>query len=76
MDTFVVRLVLATTVLAWGSVLLHDLVTPDAPEESLAPAAARGAGTGDEDATAPSFLPATPGNASATPPRPTPGGPG
>jgi len=37
-DTFVVRLALAMTVIAWGTVLLHDAMTPDEPAESLAPA--------------------------------------
>lgn len=75
MDTFVVRLVLAVTILAWGSVLLHDLVTPDAPEEaSLAPAAATERDR--DDAALPFEAPAAPAataapTANATTPDPT-----
>lgn len=37
-DTFVVRLVLAMTVVAWGSVLVHDLLDADDTSAPLTPA--------------------------------------
>ena len=37
-----VRTVLLVGIVAVGWVVLHDVMTPDAPEEAISPAAARG----------------------------------
>lgn len=69
LDTFVVRLVLVVSVVAWASVLVHDLVTPDAAEESLAPATASDGGGDAQDLIHPTTVPSPELPTNATPTR-------